>query len=156
MLNTNSLEVGVTRSSNANIAGTGQVLNIRAKYTANYGVGNVTTANANLDGTGSLATVLTAASNGTYIKRVIIKGQVSSTTGMVRLFITYNNGEISVTKLFREIEIPAVTKSSKRNSFSLEIPISFYLKAADILKASTENGESFNVIGEGLDITYPA
>ncbi len=155
MLNTNSREAGITSMSNANLRETGYMLNQRAKYTANYGAVVISAANANLDGSGTLGTVLTGASNGTFIKRVIIKGQTNVTKGMVRLFLNGTIGGISVTDLIREIEIPAVTKSSIRHSYVMEISLGLYLQSGFVLKASTENAETFNVIAEGLDMTYP-
>ncbi len=124
------------------------------QYTMNTGMVTVSTANSLLDGTGSLGTVLTAASNGTLIKTVTIKAQVSTTQGMVRLFLTFNNGEVTVTKLIREVEIPAVTKSAADPAFETVVPLNFCLKSGWILKASTEKAESFNVIAEGQNWAY--
>ncbi len=157
IINTNSLEVGTTRIPNTNIGDTGFILNMRAKYTANYGLATISTANTSLSGSGTLGTVLTAASNGTYIKRVVIKGSVNTTTGMVRLFIGVPDGEGGFNnKLIKEVEIPAVTKSSVRQALSVEVDLNFYLASGYLLKASTEKAETFNVIAEGMDITYPA
>lgn len=126
------------------------------KYTANTGMVTVSTANSNLDGSGALGTVLTAASSGTIIQSIVIKAQVNTTPGMVRLFL-YDGS--NYTKLFKEIPIPYVTKSGTAHSFSHRIDFGerdFALKANWVLKASTENAEAFNVIAEGLDWTYPA
>jgi len=157
MYSTSEPVTQATQIPNVNIAETGFILNQRAKYTANYGLSTISTANTSLSGTGTIGTVLTAASNGTYIKRVIIKGSVNTTTGMVRLFIGVPDGEGGFfNKLIKEVEIPAVTKSSVREALAIVIDLDFYLKAAYLLKASTERAETFNVIAEGLDITYPA
>jgi len=54
--------------------------------------------------------------------------------------------------------VPAITKSSIAHSFSHRVDfggMDFALKAGWSLKASTEIGESFNVIAEGLDWVYP-
>jgi len=113
----------------------------------------ISTANTNLDGTGTLGTVLTAASNGTIIKTVTIKAQVSTTQGVVRLFV-YDGTN---TKLIAEVLIPAVTKSGTTDpAFETTIPLDFYLKASWVLKASTQNAEAFNVIAEGMNWAYYA
>lgn len=122
------------------------------QYTANTGFTTLTTANPNLDGTGTLGTVLTAASNGTLIKSITVSSNGDSTDGMVRLFI-YDGTN---TRLFMEIPILAVDSSSVNPRFSVQIPMEFTLKAGYILKASTENTASLNVIAEGLDWTYYA
>jgi len=122
------------------------------QYTMNTGQVTISTANSNLDGTGTLGTVLTAASNGTLIKTVTVKAIVSTTQGMVRLFI-YDGTN---TKLILEVEIPAVTKSFNDPAFETTVPLNFSLKSGWILKASTEKGESFNVIAEGQNWTYYA
>jgi len=120
------------------------------QYTANTGCVTISTANSNLDGTGTLGTVLTAASNGTLIKSVMIKAQGNTTQGMIRLFATGGGA----TELISEIMVPAVTKSSVDPSFQIYLPINYALKSGYILKASTQNAETFNVIAEGLDWAY--
>jgi hypothetical protein len=136
------------------------------KYEANTGFATLTTANTALDGTGTLGTdiwnVLTAADNGTIIQSVIIKAQVTTTAGMVRLFL-YDG---SNTKLFKEIHVPAISKESGAapnrvvtNSFSYKIDFNgrdFALKSGWSLRATTQNSEAFNVIAEGLNWEYPA
>ncbi len=121
-------------------------------YTANTGMASIATANSGLDGGGTLGTVLTAASNGTLIKNVTIKGQEAQTGGMVRLYI--HDG--SATRLFMEVEIPPASggSNSQYKTVSINLPINFSLKATWILKASTEKAKAFNVIAEGLDWKY--
>lgn len=122
------------------------------QYTANTGCVTISTANTNLDGSGTLGTVLTAAANGTLIKSVIIKAQTNTTQGMIRLFC--NGG--GATELVAEIEVPAVTKSSVNPSFEMYLELNYTLKSGYILKAATQNAETFNVIAEGLDWAYYA
>jgi hypothetical protein len=120
------------------------------QYTANTGMVTISTANSNLDGTGTLGTVLTAASNGTLVKTVTIKAQTNTTQGMIRLFV-YDGTN---TRLVAEIEVPAVTKSSTDESFEKYLDLDLSLKSSHVLKASTQNAETFNVIAEGLDWAY--
>jgi len=124
------------------------------KYTANTGMVTISTANSNLDGTGTLGTVLTATSSptadGTLIKSVTIKSQGTVTRGMIRLFIY--DGAIN-TKLLREITVSPVIQSGTATSFYKKIDFDgdgFMLKSGWVLKASTQNAETFNVIAEGL------
>jgi hypothetical protein len=120
------------------------------QYTANTGIVNIATANANLDGTGTLGNVLTAAANGTLIKSVTVKATVNTTEGMVRLFLFdgVNN------RLIQEIHVPSNTKSATTRAFEYTWDCDVKLKAGWILKAGTQNAESFNIIAEGLDWAY--
>ncbi|MCK6639589.1 MAG: hypothetical protein L6Q81_05840 [Bacteroidia bacterium] len=120
------------------------------QYTANTGCVTISTANSNLDGTGTLGTVLTAASNGTLVKSIIVKAQTNTTQGMIRLFVTGGGA----TELISEIEVPAITKSSVDPSFEIYLEINYALKSGYVLKAATQNAETFNVIAEGLDWAY--
>lgn len=126
------------------------------QYQANTGMVTISTANSNLDGTGTLGTVITGALNGTLIKTVTIKavdtGSTSTTQGMVRLFID----DTSNVRLLKEIDIPAMGQSSTNPTFEVHLPLNFKLESGFILKASTENGETFNVIAEGLNFAYYA
>lgn len=121
----------------------------RAKYTANTGVGIVSTANANLDGTGTLVTLLTPGIKGTIIKKIIIKATGNTTRGMIRFFKV----ESASNRLLTEIEIPAKVATSKDQSFTAVIEADFFIQG--LLKASTENAESFIITVEGLDIAFP-
>lgn len=118
------------------------------QYTSNVGSVKISTANPNRDGTGTLGSVITGASNGTFIKTITIAAEASTTQGMVRLFI--DNG----TKfLFKEIAIPASTPTSTVPSFKVILSGRFYLASGVELKASTENAEVFAITADGLDMT---
>ncbi|MFH2140797.1 MAG: hypothetical protein ABIJ97_00135 [Bacteroidota bacterium] len=120
------------------------------QYTANTGIVQISTANSNLDGTGTIGNLITGASNGTLIKTVSIKALVSTTFGMIRFFV-YNG---TITKLIKEVNIPAITKSYRNPSFEITIPLDYFLGSRNILKVSTEKAETFNIIAEGLDWVY--
>lgn len=117
---------------------------------------NITTANTNRDGTGTIGTVFTAGSSGSRIDRIVIKATSTTTAGMVRLYV-YNG---STYYLLREIAISAITPSSTVATYETAMASN---NAADIgflplilpngysLRASTHNGESFNVIAIGGD-----
>jgi hypothetical protein len=96
--------------------------------------------------------VLTAASNGTLIKKVLVKAEGNTTRGMVRLFV-YDGTN---TQLLSEIDVYPVTKASINPAFETTVNLNFALEPGWSLKASTQNAETFNVIAEGLDWTYYA
>lgn len=118
-------------------------------YTANTAIAQLTTANSSLDGTGAV-TVLTAGSNGTLVKTVIIKAITNTTHGMIRLY-DYDGTN---TKIIYEVEVPAITKATTDPAFEITIPMNHVLKAGNILKATTEKADTFNIIAEGLNWTY--
>ena len=122
------------------------------QYTANSGVAILTTANSNLDGSGTLSTIITGASNGTLIKNVFIKLRVTSTKGMVRLFIDDASG--SNIRLLTEIPVPARAQASINPTFETVVPLNFCLKSGYILKASVENAQSTVIFAEALDWAY--
>lgn len=129
----------------------------RAQYTANTGMVVISTANTNRNGSGTLGSVITGASNGTLIKTVTIKSNetAGTTAGMVRLFVYYNDGMgHTETRLLREIKIPATTRTGINPTFSITVDLNFILLSGEILKASTEIGEDFVVVADGLDWTY--
>jgi hypothetical protein len=101
--------------------------------------------------------VITAGSSGTYkglrIESITVKALVTTTSGMVRLFL-YNG---SNTRLITEIPVPAITASATEPSFEKKISLSgFHLKAGWEIWASTEKNEAFAVTVEGNDWNYPS
>jgi len=123
------------------------------EFIANAGNGTVSTANGNLDGSGTLATVFTAGTSasgysGCAVTSIMIKAQVTTTPGMVRLFVDIGG---TVT-LFAEVVIPSWTRSGTIKSFSQQvIGGSFCIPAGSIIKASTQVAEAFNVVVDGQD-----
>lgn len=111
----------------------------------------IATANANRDGTGTVGTVLTAGSNGTRIYRVTIKATVTTTAGMVRLFI-YTGAAYY---LWREVVVSAITVAAAVAGFESSVELlaerALILPSGYSLRASTHNAENFNVIAEGGD-----
>lgn len=56
-------------------------------YFSTTGLGVISTANANLDGTGAIVDIYTCQHNGTNINNVVVKAMGSTAEGMVRLYI---------------------------------------------------------------------
>ena len=111
----------------------------------------VSTANANRDGTGTLATVIAGSTNGRRVHRITIKATVTTTAGMVRLFL--DDG--ANVRLFAEVIVTAITVGASTKGFESvltytgETPL--VLPSGVTLKASTHNAEAINVIAEYSD-----
>jgi hypothetical protein len=125
-------------------------------FTANTGLGLISVANALLDGTGTLVTVFTAGVAATFkgcrIEGVTIKATVTTTRGMVRLFLFDGTN----TRLLTEVPIPETTRTGTEPTFEIKVPFkNLDLKAGWAIRASTQNAESFAITVEGNDWKYP-
>jgi len=119
--------------------------------TARYAGVVVSTANTNRDGTGTLVDVMTGVVAGTKVFEVVVQATVTTTAGMIRLYI-YDGTN---TRLFDEITVIATTVSASvpgartvRTYDNLILP-----SASHVLRASTHNAESHNVVAFGGDLT---
>lgn len=117
-------------------------------------IAQVSVANTNLNGTGTIATVFTAGSNGSRVDAIDLKATVTTTAGMVRLFI--NDGTNS--RLLTEVPVLAVTPSATQPAWEAQLnqnglnqifPV--ILPNGYSLRASTENAETINVVAIGGD-----
>lgn len=122
--------------------------------TPKIGQALVNTANTNRDGTGSLGSVITGATNGTRVDRVVVKASVNTTNGMVRLFI-YDGA--SVYTLYDEVPVNPINVSAQVAGFKstlsspdLSAPY-LVLPNGYILKAGTHNAEMFHVTAQAFD-----
>jgi len=121
--------------------------------TPKMGVVTINTANTARTGTGTVGTVFTAGANGSRIEKIIICAQATTTAGNIRLFL-YNG---TAYFLFKEIPVVAVTPAATVPSFSavlsqeIETTLPLILPSGYSLRASTEKGESFNIIAIGGD-----
>lgn len=122
--------------------------------TPKVGAQAIATANANRDGTGTVGVIFSAGTSGSRIDKIIIKATVTTTDGMIRLFIHDGTNF----RLFDEIVVPAITVSATvpafqtviaENQFTFELPL--ILPNGYSLRASTEKAENFNVIAIGGD-----
>lgn len=123
-----------------------------AQAYSNTGTVTISTPNSNLDGSGTLGTVLTALSSGsggkgTVVESITIKATGNTAQGMIRFFI--NDG--SSTYLFREVYVPANTVSPTVAAFRSTLTTQINLDPGDILYASTETGDEFNIIANATD-----
>lgn len=117
------------------------------------GMVRISTSNTNRDGTGTIGDVLTGGTNGTRIDRVSIEATGTTTAGMVRLYV-YDG--VSATRLLKEISVTALTPSATVQAFTSTIsspdqtPL-LVLPVGYVLRASTHNAESFDVVALGGD-----
>lgn len=111
--------------------------------------GQVTTANANLDGTGAVVTVVTAGANGSLVELIRLKAAVTTTAGMVRVFV-HDGANF---RLYHEIPVTAATPSGTVQSFSAEYQPTtpLVLQSGYTLRFSTANSEDINVVCSGGD-----
>lgn len=114
------------------------------------GMAQVSTANTNRDGTtGTYVTLVTAGASGTRIAEIVTQGSVTTTAGMVRLFLT----DGTTTRMFDEISIGAATVSGtvKGNRVSTTYN-NLVIPSGWSIKASTHNAEAINVWALGANL----
>lgn len=114
------------------------------------GMAQVSAANTNRDGTtGTYVTLLTAGASGTRVAEIVTQGSVTTTAGMVRLFLT----DGTTTRMFDEISIAAATVSAtvKGNRVSTTYN-NLVIPSGWSIRASTHNGEAINVWALGANL----
>jgi hypothetical protein len=113
----------------------------------------VATANANRDGTGTIATLIAGVAAGTKIIEIDVTPSVTTTAGMLRIFISTDSG--TTWKLFDEISIAAATPSASvktsRNTATYSNLI--LVGTTQVLGVAPNNAESMNVTVFGADLT---
>ncbi len=126
--------------------------------TANTGIATINTANGNLDGTGAVTTIFTAGQLGAIVKSVTIKATGPVTRGIVRIYINDGNA----TALYKEVQIPVSptldntpTPTPVLAMYETMLMGDIKLQTGHTLLASTQVGDTFNIIVEGLDWDYP-
>ena len=107
------------------------------------------------DGTGTVPTILTAGSLGTRINRIEVRSLVTTTAGMVRIFL--HDGTNAY--LWSEVAVSAITPSATVAAFSATLSeafnkdiLPFVLPTGWSVRASTEKAENFRVIVHGADL----
>lgn len=118
--------------------------------TPRVGAVNVATANTNRDGTGTVATVITGASTGTRVAEIVVQARVTTTAGMVRLFL-YDG---TTYRLFDEISIAAATVSASVKATRVSTLYNNLVlpSASWSIVAATHNAESMDVTALGADL----
>jgi len=115
-------------------------------------IGQVSAANTNRDGTGTIVTVCAGATAGTRVTSVTVQASVTTTAGMVRLFLSTDTG--TTWRLYREIPISAVTVGASTPGYNarVEFPDLVLTGTSDLLGASTHNAEAINVFPAAMDL----
>ena len=114
------------------------------------GSAQVSAANTARDGSGTIVTVIAGVAAGTRIAEVVVEATVTTTAGMVRLYLFDGTN----TRLFDEIAIAAATPSaSVRTTRVSTVYTNLILPSASWeLRASTHNAEAINVIALGANL----
>jgi hypothetical protein len=111
---------------------------------------NVATANTNRDGSGTVATLITGASTGTRIAELVVQARVTTTAGMVRIFL-YDG---STFYFFDEVSIAAATVSASVKGTRVSTTYNNLVlpNASWSIRVSTHNAESIDVTALGADL----
>ena len=103
----------------------------------------ISTANTNRDGTGTLGTLITGTTNGTRVDDINIKATVTTTAGMVRMYMSDGTDH----RLMDEFPVTAITVSASVAGWQLKLQnLGIILKNGWSLRFSTHNAETFNVV----------
>lgn len=120
-------------------------------------VSQISAANTNRDGTGTTVeiaagpTVAAGSGVGKRINGILIQATGSTTSGMVRIFLSVDGG--TTKRLVEEIPIPALTPSASAPAYSTTAAgLVGYVLPGQVssntqkLYASTHNAETFNIV----------
>lgn len=113
---------------------------------------SVGTANTNRDGSGTIATIATGSAAGLRINSVVAQATVTTTAGMIRLYLSTNGG--TNWYLFDEIPVAAITPSGSVPAFRGEVNYTNLILYGTSMKlgASTHNAENHEVWALGADL----
>lgn len=102
------------------------------------------TANTARDGTGTLATLITGASTGTRVDDIKFQYTVTTTAGMIRIFLSLDGGTTKA--MIHEIPVPANTVSATVAGFTAYLQnLGWVLpNTSAILYFSTNNANTVN------------
>jgi len=111
---------------------------------------NVATANTNRDGSGTVATLITGAATGTRIAEIVVQARVTTTAGMVRIFL-YDGTNY---RFFDEVAIAAATASASVKATRVSALYNNLIlpSASWSIVVSTHIAESIDVIAFGADL----
>ncbi len=112
---------------------------------------SVGTANTNRDGSGTIETIATGSAAGFKVLRVVAQATVSTTAGMIRLYLSTDGG--STWKLFDEIVVSVITVGPGVAGFRGEVAYTDLTLYGTSVKlgASTHNAENHEVWALGGD-----
>lgn len=121
--------------------------------TVRVGSVNVSAANTNRDGSGTITSLLTGAAAGTKVFEIVAQAAVTTTAGMVRIFLSVDGG--TTWRLFDELSIAAATVSASVKATRISSVYANLVlgSASHVLGCTTHNAESINVIALAGDLT---
>ena len=109
------------------------------------------TANTAQDGSGTLYKAFTAGTNGSYVQKIRFRPVGSPAATVCRVFISSSTTtSATVTWLYDEITLPAVTVSQTAASSVFELPLNFALNASYLLYVTF--GTSTGSTGTGYSV----
>lgn len=114
---------------------------------------DISAANTNRNGSGTIVTVATGVAAGTRVDEIVIQATGTTTAGMVRLYVSVDNG--ATWRLFDEVPVVAVVPSASLAAFRVSRTyLNLRLRNATmLLGAAPHNAETFTVHVEGGDLT---
>jgi len=117
----------------------------------NTGTVSGPTANTAQDGSGTLIKLFTAGTNGSYIQKIRFRPVGSPAATVARVFISSSSStSATVSWLYDEITLPAVTLSQTAASSVFELPLNFALDPSYLLYVTF--GTSTGSAGTGYSI----
>lgn len=118
--------------------------------TPKHPMAQLTTANTNLDGSGLPVLLYTAGGSGARFESLTAKAIVSTTPGMIRIFVSTDGGTTK-TLIGELLVTPAITKSATVAAFigTYRFPNGLVLQAGEKVYVTTEKSEAFNCYLEG-------
>lgn len=121
--------------------------------TPRIGTANVSSGNTNRDGSGTITALLTGAAAGTKVTSITAQAAVTTTAGMVRIFLSTDSG--STWRLLDELAIAAATASASAKATRITATYGDLVLADSThrLGCTTHNSESINVFAFGGDLT---
>ena len=114
---------------------------------------NVALDNTNRDGSGTVSSLIIGASAGTKINEIVAQATVTTTAGMIRVFLSTDGA--TTWRLFDELPISANTVSASNGGLRVAKTYSnLILDDSNCeLGVTTHNSESINVFALGGDLT---
>lgn len=106
----------------------------------------INTANTDISGvTGTHVSLVTGSAAGTIIDEITINAVVTTTAGMIRMYIDVNGAGTNL-KLHSQIPVTAVVPSATSPSWNTVIrPLNLKLHSGQKLSFTTEKGETFHL-----------
>lgn len=118
------------------------------------GMVKIATANTARDGSGTMSTIVTGGTNGTTVTTLQVKAEVTTTAGVIRVYVSNTTAANTTanTFLLKEIVVTAVTASGTAASFDSTLTFDdLKIPSGSTLRVSTDKAESFSVTARGGD-----